>query len=275
MRPVLLFLSDFSNGNEDEDIIISNYLHQYFQVILCHPTDCEGVEDMVDEIIIRNTWNEKDYGKPSLGYKNRFRFKGLNVHDDLYKRPGEDKDYLLDLYRSGYPVIPTIDTIADLKQLPEAKEYFIKPKDGFDAIGARKIKKANLIKLNPAQYLIQPFVDFEYEISFYYLEKKLQYTMYAPDRIKRWDLVDYNPSKSDLKFAGQFIKWNLQKHGIERIDACRLKTGQLLLMEITDQGGAYLSLPLLKEVVKARFLINLEKSLLHRITQKRRLRRSN
>lgn len=263
---MLLFLTDLSNGNEEEDVIISNYLRQYFQLVICHPADCESVEDGVDEIIIRNTWNEKDYGEPPLGYENRFQIKGLNVHDDLYKRFGEDKDYLLGLYRNGYPVIPTVDTIADLYQLPEANEYFIKPKDGFDAIGARKINKEDLVKLNPVRYLIQPFVDFKYEISFYYLDKQLQYTLYAPDKTKRWDLVEYTPGVSDINFAEQFIGCNIQSRGIERVDACRLKNGELLLVEMTDQGGVYLSVPLLKKEVRDRFFGNLKESLLRRIT---------
>ena len=266
-RPSLLFLTDLSNGSEDEDILMSNFLRRDFRVIICHPADCEELEDKADAIIIRNIWNEKEYGKPEPWYK-RWRGKKLPIHDDLYVREGdyysgagETKDYLIWLTKNGFPVVPSIDDIKNLHDLPEADAYFIKPKDGFDAINARRISKTELLELNPQHYLIQPFVDFEYEISFYYLNKKLQYTLYAPDKTKRWDLVEFVPSERDIVFAQKFIDWNMQKYGIERIDACRLKNGDLSLIEITDQGGAYLSAQDLSEGLRNTFLENLSASI--------------
>ena len=38
----------------------------------------------------------------------------------------------------------------------------------------------------------------------------------------------------DLKFARKFIEWNDIKYGIQRVDACRTKTGKLLLVELED-----------------------------------------
>lgn len=266
-KPSLLLLTDLTNGSKEEDLIISDFLRRDYDVTLCHPRNCEVFEGEADAIIIRNIWNEKEYGKPEPWYK-RWRGKKLPIHDDLYVREGdyysgagETKDYLIWLTKNGFPVVPSIDDIKNLHELPEANTYFIKPKDGFDAINARKISKAELLALNPQHYLIQPFVDFEYEISFYYLDKKLQYTLYAPDKTKRWDLVEFVPSESDIAFAQKFINWNLQKYGIERVDACRLKNGELLLVEITDQGGAYLSIQELSEELRNTFLENLSKSI--------------
>jgi hypothetical protein len=264
-RPTLLLLTDLSNGDAEEDILLSTAIREQFQVIIAHPADCGTIEDCVDEIIIRNTWNERDFGKPLLRFRERFRKKHLNVHDDLYEHGGDSKDYLLDLYEQGCPVIPTVADIDSLDSLPSTTTYFIKPKDGFDAIGARKIPKVDLLKLNPTNCLIQPHIDFEFEISFYYLDKKLQYVMYAPDKAKRWDLVPFIPSDSDIHFAAQFLRRNKQKYGIERIDVCKQKDGGLLLMEITDQGGVYLSLPDLTDDTRQRFLDNLVESLLRRI----------
>ena len=45
------------------------------------------------------------------------------------------KQYLLDLTEAGYPVIPTVDTKADIGKLPDVPKYVIKPKDGADSIG--------------------------------------------------------------------------------------------------------------------------------------------
>jgi len=260
-RHTLLFLTDLSNGSEEEDIIISNYLRKYFQIIICHPDDCASLEDTVGGIIIRNTWNDSKYGQEDSGYYERFLKKGLKVHDYLYIYPGESKHYLVDLYKAGYPVIPTIEHVRDLEELGSPESYFIKPEDGYSGIGDTVVSKEELLAINPTHYVIQPFIDFEYEISFYYLDKKLQYTLYAPNKKERWDLVEFHPSESDITFAERFVTWNPQKYGIERIDACRLKDGSLLLAKITDQGGTYLSLPLLPAHTKEQFLKNLVASI--------------
>ena len=39
--------------------------------------------------------------------------------------------------------------------------------------------------------LIQPAVDFVYEVSFYFINDKFEYALYAPDRDRRWELKDY------------------------------------------------------------------------------------
>jgi len=264
----LLLVTDLGNGSEDEDVMIAAFLQKFFRVFLAHPADCEQLEDQVDRIIVRNVWNAARYGMPEPWYHRWRSTPQLPIHDDLYVRSGdfstgagESKDYLLQLYQLGYPVIPSIDSLANLKCLPESEQYFIKPKDGFDAINARKLTISELIALNPQHYIIQPFVDFDYEVSFYYLDKWLQYSLYAPDKERRWDLVEFSPSVSDLKFAEKFVRWNPQKRGIVRIDACRLKNGELLLVEISDQGGVYLSLPELPIDIRGQFLVNLVHSI--------------
>ena len=250
--------------------MIGEFLTRDFDVTIMHPRDSEAAEEQVDAIIIRNTWNEKNYGEPEPWY-DRWRNKPwLPIHDDLYVRQGEYKDYLLQLYQQGYPVIPSVDAIRNVSQLPETDFYFIKPKDGFDAIGARKLSRDELLSLNPEHFLIQPFVDFQHELSFYYLDKELQHALYAPDKTKRWDLVPFEPSTADIAFAKKFNDWDPQRYGIVRIDACRLTNGELLLVEVTDQGGAYLSVPELPGDLRERFLEHLSASLKKTITRKPR-----
>ena len=82
--------------------------------------------------------------------------------------------------------------------------------------------------------LIEPAIDFEYEVSFYFINEKFAYSMYTPNSKKRWELKEYAPTEDDLKFARKFIEWNDIKHGIQRVDACRTKTGKLLLVELED-----------------------------------------
>ncbi|CAN5744748.1 hypothetical protein BH11PAT2_BH11PAT2_00980 [soil metagenome] len=261
-KPSLLVVTDLANEAEMEDILVSDFLRRDFSVILSHPADCESFEDSVDRILVRNYWNNERYGEPEPWYA-RWRAKPqLPIHDDLYVKEGYGKDYLLELYASNFPVIPSVDSVEQLDVLSVSGNYFIKPKDGYSAINARKISRTELLDLRPQNYLIQPFIDFEYEISFYYLDKKLQYTLYAPNKAERWELVETKPTPEDVAFADRFVRWNKQTYGIERIDACRLRDGSLQLVEITDQGGVYLSIPLLSEKNRETFLSNLSSSLL-------------
>jgi len=76
----------------------------------------------------------------------------------------------------------------------------------------------------------------------------------------RWNLEPFEASEADLAFAGRFIEWNDIDHGIQRVDACRTAAGELLLMELEDLNP-YLSLDLVDEPVRAKFIAALKTSL--------------
>ena len=96
----------------------------------------------------------------------------------------------------------------------------------------------------------------EVERAFYFIGKQFHYSLYAPDPKKRWELKSYTASQADIDFALKFIHWNTCEFGIQRIDACRLQDGQLLLMELEDYNP-FLSLDLLAKNVKDSFLESL------------------
>ena len=54
---------------------------------------------------------------------------------------------------------------------------------------------------NDKNTLIQPLINFEYEVSFYFIDKEFQYALYAPDKNRRWELKEYTATKEDLDFA--------------------------------------------------------------------------
>ena len=56
-----------------------------------------------------------------------------------------------------------------------------------------------------------------------------------------------------LAFAREFVEWNTIEHGIQRVDACRTKEGDLLLVELEDLNP-YLSIDLLDAPTRDRFL---------------------
>ena len=59
-------------------------------------------------------------------------------------------------------------------------------------------------------------------------------------------MKEYVPTEEDLAFAERFIEWNNLDWGIQRVDACRSKQGELLLVELEDLNP-YLSLLELSE----------------------------
>jgi hypothetical protein len=117
------------------------------------------------------------------------------------------------------------------------------------------LSKEEILIKKPENKIIQPFIDFQYEVSFYYIDDQFQYALYAPDKTKRWELMEYNIVAGDLEFADQFIKWNNLTTGITRVDACRLKDGSLLLVELEDLNP-FLSIHLLSEHKRNKFINN-------------------
>ncbi|MGW8426485.1 hypothetical protein ACWGJQ_13440 [Peribacillus simplex] len=87
------------------------------------------------------------------------------------------KEYLIELTNAQFPVIPTIDTLDSVDKLPKVETYIVKPKDGADSIDLKFVTKDELIdKVDPESKntLVQPFINFEYEVSFYFIDKEFQ-----------------------------------------------------------------------------------------------------
>ncbi|MBW5425057.1 hypothetical protein GKQ77_26445, partial [Streptomyces sp. BG9H] len=72
------------------------------------------------------------------------------------------------------------------------------------------------------------------------------------------------PTPADLAFARRFIDWNAIDHGIQRVDACRAPSGDLLLVELEDLNP-YLSLDLLDEETRDTFVTAVKGALVARI----------
>ena len=113
---------------------------------------------------------------------------------------------------------------------------------------------------NDKNTLIQPLINFDYEVSFYFIDKEFQYALYAPDKSKRWELKEYEATAADLEFAMKFVEWNNIDHGIQRIDACRDEEGNLLLVELEDLNP-YLSVLELSNQLQNKFIESLKKSI--------------
>lgn len=245
----ILFVTDLyydakGRAYHTEDIFLTSRLRDDFNLIICHPQDTEPFEDNIDAIVVRNSGPVIHYQAAYEAFRTRILSRGTVVYNSLDgKADMRGKQYLVDLSRSheNFPVIPTIDTKADMDWLPDVTDYIIKPKGGADSIGMRLIQSSDLDKLKFQDVLVQPKIDIQYEVSFYYIDHEFQYALYAPERSKRWQLEPYQYSAEDLEFAQRFINWNSIHHGIQRVDACRSRDGRLLLVELEDLNP-YLSL---------------------------------
>ena len=256
----ILYLTDLyyqANGRKyyEEDLYITSKLKDHFNLLLGHPQQALAHLDAADVVVFRNTG-------PVIGYQDYFnRFvatvKNRNVpsfNSFDGKADMKGKQYLLNLMNLGYPVIPTIEHVERLEELGYAEKYIIKLKNGADSIGMEVLSKEELLDANPKGKLIQPFLDFRYEVSFYYVNDSFQYALYAPDKTKRWQLQEYSPTSEDIAFADKFIQWNHMERGISRVDACRLQDGSLLLVELEDLNP-FLSIDLLSEEKRNRFIV--------------------
>ncbi|MGX1115518.1 hypothetical protein RKD37_000881 [Streptomyces ambofaciens] len=172
------------------------------------------------------------------------------------------KQYLLDLTAAGFPVIPTVDRVEDLHRLPVADEYVVKPRLGADSAGLRIVPAGRVpeVLAGTGDLLVQPRVDFAYEVSFYFVDHDYQYALHAPHPDRRWQLEPYDATVADLDFARRFIEWNGVDHGIQRVDACRAPGGELLLVELEDLNP-YLSLDALDEPARDAFVAALRTAL--------------
>lgn len=246
-RPRLLYVTDLAypaRGRRygDEDVLLTSRLRADFDLALCHPLDAAALMDAFDAVVVRNSGPVLGYQDAHEAFRERALRDGVRVYNPLTGRADmAGKQYLLDLGAAGYPVIPTVDRAADLHLLPAADRYVVKPKLGADSRGLEIVTPDRLPALAGDDVLVQPFVDFAYEVSFYFVDQDFQYALSAPDPGRRWQLQPYEPTPADLDFARRFIDWNTLAYGIQRVDACRAPGGELLLVELEDLNP-YLSL---------------------------------
>ncbi|MFE9251638.1 hypothetical protein [Streptomyces sp. NPDC007088] len=257
-RPHLLYVTDLAyraagRRYADEDLGLSARLRQLFRVALCDPRDAVALMDGFDGVLVRNSGPVLYYREEYAQFRAEALRRGTRVYNPLTGRGDmAGKNYLVEMASAGLPVIPTVRGGGDLDALPAAREYVVKPVDGADSVGLRRLPRSALATEAGPGTLVQPYVPFRYEVSFCFVDDAFQYALYAPDPLRRWELAPYEPSAADLEFAHRFIRWNTLEHGVQRVDACRTAAGELLLVELEDLNP-YLSLHLLEEPAREAF----------------------
>lgn len=249
-KPALLYVTDLAyeaRGRRygDEDVRLSARLRRDFRIALCHPGDAVALMDGFDAVVVRNSGPVLHHRAAWDAFRARALERGTRVFNELSgKADMLGKRYLVELSAAGEAVIPTVDRREDLDRLPQAAEYVVKPELGADSMGLEVVPADRVAELAPdagAGLLVQPRIDFRYEVSFYFVDRAFRYALHAPDPARRWELAPYRPTAADLAFAQRFVDWNAVDHGIQRVDACRAPDGELLLVELEDLNP-YLSL---------------------------------
>ncbi|MEU1050805.1 hypothetical protein ABZ400_37540 [Streptomyces sp. NPDC005897] len=267
-RPRILYVTDLAyqaRGRRycDEDIHLTSRLREEFDLALCHPRDAAALLDAFDAVVVRNSGPVLEYRAAYDAFRERAAERGTRVYNQLTGRADMvGKQYLLDLTAAGFPVIPTVDRVEDLHRLPVADQYVVKPRLGADSAGLRIVPAGRVPEAlaGGGDLLVQPRVDFAYEVSFYFVDHDYQYALHAPHPDRRWQLEPYDATVADLDFARRFIEWNGVDHGIQRVDACRAPGGELLLVELEDLNP-YLSLDALDEPAREAFVTALRTAL--------------
>jgi hypothetical protein len=245
----------------DEDVRLSSRLRAEFDLALCHPLDAVALMDSFDLVLVRNSGPVLHHRAAYDAFRAAAAARGTRVHNPLSGRGDmAGKRYLVELTAAGFPVIPTVDRPGDVSRLPAAAEYAVKPVAGADSLGLVYVPRDRLDTLDLDDRLIQPRLDFRYEVSFYYVDDTFQYALHTPDPARRWELAPYEPTGADLAFADRFIAWNTLDAGIQRVDAGRTRSGELLLVELEDLNP-YLSLDLVPERTRDAFVTSLITSL--------------
>lgn len=254
----ILMISNLDNDEKLEDIWLARAFQQDgHKVAIVDKNYDERLEEIFDIFLRRNCWNSHatiaDVNKLDE-FSERIISKNLARINFDGKFDGKGKEYLIDLYKQGYPVIPTIDSLDNINLL-KCNKYMLKLKDSYDGIGQIIVDEKELKNKFNDMYIIQPFMKFKSEVQFYYIKDKFEYALeFIPSKVPIYpDAIGYAYSDKELEIANNFAKLNGDYYGIQRIDFIKLEDGTLLLTEIEDISP-YLDLDCVEEHIRNKYI---------------------
>ena len=260
----ILMISNLDGDEKLEDIWFARaFQKDGHSVAIVDKNYDERLEEIFDLFIRRNCWSS-DATIEEVKEQNKFSKRIIHKNlprinfDGKYDENG--KKYLVDLFKKGYPVIPSIDNLDNMYLLEKADKYMLKLKNSYDGIGQMVVDKKQLKEKFNDSYIIQSFMHFKSEVQFYYIKDKFEYALeFVPSKIPVYpDPIQYNFSEKELEMADTFAKLNENYYGIQRIDFIKLEDGTLLLTEIEDIDP-YLDLDCVDETIKNKFIEDYKK----------------
>lgn len=261
----MLIVTDIDNPGLKEDCFIAkSFINDGHHVTIARQDYDERLDEIYDIILLRNIWHFDSYNYARFKndmIKLRERLKEKNIPTiNLFGRFDDSgKLYLKELYDKGYPVIPTSTNVLDFKEYNDTTEFLLKPLDGYEGYGILEVQKKDIKEDN--NYIIQPKIQFEKEVEFYFLNREFQFCLeFVPSKKPVYPIPSlYQYTKEELKIAQNFADLCDENFvGVQRIDFLKTKEGKLLLLEIGD-SSPYLNLNSLDENIRNKFLSNYKK----------------
>lgn len=258
----ILIVTDIDNPGLKEDCFIAkSFIDDGHHVTITREDYDERLDNLFDVIVIRNIWhfdreNYDYYKNKMINLRERLKRKNIATINLFGKFDDSGKLYLEKLYKKGYPVIPSSTTLSIFEEYSDDDEFLLKPLNGYEGYGIIETKKKN-IKEN-SNYIIQPKIEFEKEIEFYFLNKDFQFVLeFVPSKKPVYPIPSlYKYSEEELKIAQTFANLCDDNFvGVQRIDFLKTLDGKLLLLEIGD-SSPYLNLNSLNEETRNKFLQN-------------------
>lgn len=257
----ILILSNDINEEYNEDKYIAESFRDDGHIVDMLWVDYDPrLDEEFDIIVRRNTWVEErekvyNYQVKNNELKERLRKKKKKTVN-LEGLDGKGKGYLCEIFKDEKNVIPTVDSLNQLKKLPVSREYVLKDNNSFGSgIGQKVVKLEDIEKEFKEGYLIQPKLKFKSEVQFYFVADKLMYTYeFTPSKYPDYPIPKLiTPKEEEIDIACKFARLSNLKVGFQRIDFLRLENNKLILLEIED-NSPYMDLELLDNNLRNKVL---------------------
>ncbi len=239
----ILIITNLLNECSIEDVWIANsFKKDGHDVELVNKYYDKKLDDEYDIFIKRYSWiediNEFSVGAAESDYETRIVEKNLPRINFDGKFDNQGKKYLANLYKLGYQVVPTVSNVEEVNTIDRYNKYLVKPVNGYSGYGIIESDKDNITKYWTEDYVIQPKLDFESEVQFYFVGSKYEFSqIFIPKKLlSHENAVFYKPSKKEIELAELFAKLNgANFNGVQRIDFLK-SNGKLLLSELEDDS---------------------------------------
>ena len=219
------------------------------------------LDNEYDIFIKRYSWIEDiddfEVGANESDYETRILSKNLPRINFDGKFDNQGKGYLAKLYSQGYSIVPTIDITQNIDLLGYHEKYLIKPINGYAGFGIIECNKGDISKYWTKDYVIQPKLQFDSEVQFYFIGSQFQFAqIFIPKKIlSHENALFYYPSSEEIALATSFAKLNGDNfNGVQRIDF--LKIGNILLLSELEDDSPYMAIEALPDDKKLEFINN-------------------
>ncbi len=256
----ILMITDLNNECIQEDLwIAESFMKDNHIVKLVNKHYDKSLDDEYDIFIKRYSWSD-DMSDFSIGaeesdYETRILTKDLPRINFDGKFDNQGKHYLADLYKLGYQVVPTIKDINDITKLRQYQKFLVKPVNGYAGYGIIEANRDNVEMFWNKNFVIQPKLDFDSEVQFYFVGNKLEFSqIFTPKKLLSHDnAIFYNPNGDEIKLAETFATLNGPNfNGVQRIDF--LKIGNQLLLSELEDDSPYMAIEALSLSQREQFI---------------------